>query len=142
MPGLVVTDLNSMVDEDRLNRIRGIRPKLDAELTQKRLTDEMMGYPSRSVEALMQRTSEPSDYEKGVAAGMEAMTMRKLQSQAPSQTIDVTFTDEERRSTPYTVPARSSNPLLSREPMGFNETFGVKSKRWCAHGTICTQRRR
>lgn len=126
MPGLVVTDLNSMVDEDRLNRIRGIRPKLDAELTQKRLTDEMMGYPSRSVEALMQRTSEPSDYEKGVAAGMEAMTMRKLQSQAPSQTIDVTFTDEERRSTPYTVPARSSNPLLSREPMGFNETFGVK----------------
>jgi hypothetical protein len=126
MPGLVVTDLNSMVDEDRLNRIRGIRPKLDKELTQKRLTDEMMGYPSRSVEALMQRTSEPSDYAKGVAAGMEAMTMRKLQSQAPSQTIDVTFTDEERRSTPYTVPARSSNPLLSREPMGFNETFGVK----------------
>ena len=30
----------------------------------------------------MQRTSEPSDYEKGVAAGMEAMTMRQLQSQA------------------------------------------------------------
>ena len=86
----------------------------------------MMGYPSRSVEALMQRTSEPSDYAKGVAAGMEAMTMRQLQSQAPSQTIDVTFTDEERRSTPYTAPQTSSNPLLSREPMGFNETFGVK----------------
>lgn len=126
MPGLVVTDLTSMVDEDRLNRIRGIRPKLDKELTQKRLTDEMMGYPSRSVEALMQRIEEPSDYAKGVAAGMEAMTMRKLQSQAPSQTIDVTFTDEERRSTPYTAPETSSNPLLKNEPMGFNETFGVK----------------
>ena len=119
MPGLVVTDLNSMVDEDRLNRIRGIRPKLDKELTQKRLNDEMMGYPSRSVEALMQRTSEPSDYAKGVAAGMEAMTMRQLQSQASSQTIDVTFTDEERRSTPYTAPQTSSNPLLSRGANGF-----------------------
>ena len=74
-----------MVDEDRLNRIRGIRPKLDKELTQKELNDEMMGYQAGPLEALMQRTSEPSDYAKGVAAGMEAMTMRQLQSLTPSQ---------------------------------------------------------
>lgn len=105
MPGLVVTDLNAMVDDDTMNRLRG-------------LEREAASYPKR--------TEEPSDYEKGVAAGMEAMAMRNLQSQAPSQTIDVTFTEPERRSTPYVAPDRSSNPLLSREPMGFNETFGVK----------------
>ena len=105
MPGLVVTDLNAMVDDDTMNRLRG-------------LEREAASYPKR--------TEEPSDYEKGVAAGMEAMAMRNLQSQAPSQTIDVTFTAPERRSTAYVAPERSSNPLLSREPMGFNETFGVK----------------
>lgn len=105
MPGLVVTDLNAMVDDDTMNRLRG-------------LEREAASYPKR--------TEEPSDYEKGVAAGMEAMAMRNLQSQAPSQTIDVTFTEPERRSTAYVAPERSSNPLLSREPMGFNETFGVK----------------
>ena len=105
MPGLVVTDLSTMVDDDTMNRLRG-------------LEKEAASYPKKR--------EEPSDYEKGVAAGMEAMTMRNLQSQAPSQTIDVTFTDVERRSTPYRAPERSSNPLLSREPMGFNETFGVK----------------
>jgi len=105
MPGLVVTDLSAMVDQEQMNRLRG-------------LEKEAAAYPKKK--------EEPSDYEKGVAAGMEAMTMRQLQSQAPSQTIDVTFTDEERRSTPYTAAAPSSNPLLSREPMGFNETFGVK----------------
>ena len=57
---------------------------------------------------------------------MEAMAMRNLQSQAPSQTVDVTFTEPERRSTAYVAPERSSNPLLSREPMGFKETYGVK----------------
>jgi len=105
MPGLVVTDLNAMVDDDTMNRLRG-------------LEREAASYPKR--------TEEPSDYEKGMAAGMEAMAMRNLQSQAPSQTIDVTFTEPERRSTAYVAPERSSNPLLSREPMGFNETFGVK----------------
>ena len=105
MPGLVVTDLNAMVDDDTMNRLRG-------------LEGEAASNPKR--------TDEPSDYEKGVAAGMEAMAMRNLQSQAPSQTIDVTFTEPERRSTAYVAPERSSNPLLSREPMGFNETFGVK----------------
>ena len=105
MPGLVVTDLNAMVDDDTMNRLRG-------------LEREAASYPKR--------TEEPSDYEKGMAAGMEAMAMRNLQSQAPSQTIDVTFTAPERRSTAYVAPERSSNPLLSREPMGFNETFGVK----------------
>jgi len=105
MPGLVVTDLSTMVDDATMNRLRG-------------LEKEAASYPKKR--------EEPSDYEKGVAAGMEAMTMRNLQSQAPSQTIDVTFTDAERRSTPYRAPERSSNPLLSREPMGFNETFGVK----------------
>ncbi|MEK9923971.1 MAG: hypothetical protein VW521_13970, partial [Rhodospirillales bacterium] len=105
MPGLVVTDLSAMVDQEQMNRLRG-------------LEKEAAAYPKR--------TEEPSDYEKGMAAGMEAMAMRNLQSQAPSQTIDVTFTEPERRSTPYTAAAPSSNPLLSREPMGFNETFGVK----------------
>jgi len=105
MPGLVVTDLSAMVDDDMMNRLKG-------------LEREAASYPKR--------TEEPSDYEKGVAAGMEAMAMRNLQSQAPSQTIDVTFTEPERRSTAYVAPKRSSNPLLSREPMGFNETYGVK----------------
>jgi hypothetical protein len=106
MPGLVVTDLSAMVDDDMMNRLKG-------------LEREAASYPKR--------TEEPSDYEKGVAAGMEAMAMRNLQSQAPSQTIDVTFTEPERRSTAYVAPKRSSNPLLSREPMGFNETYGVKA---------------
>ena len=105
MPGLVVTDLSAMVDDDTMNRLRG-------------LEREAASYPKKK--------EEPSDYEKGVAAGMEAMAMRNLQSQAPSQTIDVNFTEPERRSTPYVAPETSSNPLLSREPMGFNETFGVK----------------
>ena len=105
MPGLVVTDLSAMVDDDTMNRLRG-------------LEREAASYPKK--------TEEPSDYEKGMAAGMEAMAMRNLQSQAPSQTVDVTFTEPERRSTAYVAPERSSNPLLSREPMGFNETFGVK----------------
>ena len=105
MPGLVVTDLSAMVDDDTRNRLRG-------------LEREAASYPKK--------TEEPSDYEKGMAAGMEAMAMRNLQSQAPSQTVDVTFTEPERRSTAYVAPERSSNPLLSREPMGFNETYGVK----------------
>jgi hypothetical protein len=105
MPGLVVTDLSARVDDDMMNRLRG-------------LEREAASYPKKR--------EEPSDYEKGMAAGMEAMAMRNLQSQAPSQTIDVTFTAPERRSTAYVAPERSSNPLLSREPMGFNETFGVK----------------
>lgn len=105
MPGLVVTDLSAMVDDDTMNRLRG-------------LEREAASYPKKR--------EEPSDYEKGRAAGMEAMAMRNLQSQAPSQTVDVTFTEPERRSTAYVAPERSSNPLLSREPMGFNETYGVK----------------
>ena len=105
MPGLVVTDLSAKVDDDMMNRLRG-------------LEREAASYPKKR--------EEPSDYEKGRAAGMEAMAMRNLQSQAPSQTVDVTFTEPERRSTAYVAPERSSNPLLSREPMGFNETYGVK----------------
>ena len=105
MPGLVVTDLSARVDDDMMNRLRG-------------LEREAASYPKKR--------EEPSDYEKGLAAGMEAMAMRNLQSQAPSQTVDVTFTEPERRSTAYVAPERSSNPLLSREPMGFNETYGVK----------------
>ena len=105
MPGLVVTDLSAKVDDDMMNRLRG-------------LEREAASYPKKR--------EEPSDYEKGRAAGMEAMAMRNLQSQAPSQTVDVTFTEPERRSTAYVAPVRSSNPLLSREPMGFNETYGVK----------------
>ena len=105
MPGLVVTDLSARVDDDMMNRLRG-------------LEREAASYPKKR--------EEPSNYAKGMAAGMEAMAMRNLQSQAPSQTVDVTFTEPERRSTAYVAPERSSNPLLSREPMGFNETYGVK----------------
>ena len=105
MPGLVVTDLSARVDDDMMNRLRG-------------LEREAASYPKKR--------EEPSNYAKGMAAGIEAMAMRNLQSQAPSQTVDVTFTEPERRSTAYVAPERSSNPLLSREPMGFNETYGVK----------------
>ena len=150
MPGLVVTDLSAMVDEDMMNRLRGVQnvvvsdlgPANDDMMNQSRgvkrggvtdlsamVDDDMMNRLKgleREAASYPKRTEEPSDYEKGVAAGMEAMAMRNLQSQAPSQTIDVTFTEPERRSTAYVAPKRSSNPLLSREPMGFNETYGVK----------------
>ena len=150
MPGLVVTDLSAMVDDDMMNRLRGVQnvvvsdlgPVNDDMMNQSRgvkrggvtdlsamVDDDMMNRLKgleREAASYPKRTEEPSDYEKGVAAGMEAMAMRNLQSQAPSQTIDVTFTEPERRSTAYVAPKRSSNPLLSREPMGFNETYGVK----------------
>ena len=150
MPGLVVTDLSAMVDDDMMNRLRGVQnvvvsdlgPANDDMMNQSRgvkrggvtdlsamVDDDMMNRLKgleREAASYPKRTEEPSDYEKGVAAGMEAMAMRNLQSQAPSQTIDVTFTEPERRSTAYVAPKRSSNPLLSREPMGFNETYGVK----------------
>lgn len=105
MPGVMMADLSQMVDEDMMRRLKGLEA-------------EAAAYPKPS--------TEPSDYEKGVAAGMEAMTMRKLNEGRPLAQAPALPAAETPQTPAVRSPDRSANPLLRQEPKDFNETFNQR----------------
>jgi hypothetical protein len=103
MPGVMVGDLSQMVDQDMMNRLRG-------------LESEAAAYPKPD--------DGPTDYEKGIAAGMEAMAMQNLGQQKAQKA------PPRQETSTYRAPTKTTNPLVGREPASsFAEQFGDTSGR-------------
>ena len=105
MPGVRMGNLNEMVDEDMMNRLKGLEA-------------EAAAYPKPS--------TEPSDYEKGIAAGMEAMAMRQVDEGRPLAQAPAVPAAATPQTPAFRSPEASANPLLRQEPKDFNETFGQR----------------
>jgi hypothetical protein len=98
MPGVMVGDLSQMVDQDMMNRLRG-------------LESEAAAYPKPD--------DGPTEYEKGIAAGMEAMAMQNLAQQKAQKAAP------RQETSTYRAPTKTTNPLVGREPASsFAEQFG------------------